>query len=76
MIRVKIELVPYGKEDWARQIGSVIISNDGTGTTAVGNYKYTLSDDTGKISGELKEFKRVKGNVFHLLRDVLNKTLQ
>ena len=75
MLRIKIELVPYGKEDLTRQIGSVIISNDGTGTHTVGNYKYTLSDETGSIKGELKEFKRVKGNAFHLLRDVLDKAL-
>jgi len=75
MLRIKIELVPYGKNEWAREIGSVIISNDGTGTESVGNYKYTLSDDTGSIKGELKEFKRIKGNAFHLLRDVLKKAL-
>jgi len=75
MLRIKIELVPYGKDAWAREIGSVIIANDGTGTHSVGNYKYTLSDDTGSIKGELKEFKRTKGNAFHLLRDILNKVL-
>ncbi len=75
MLEIKIDLVPHGFEAGRRTIGTVRIHNDGTGTELIGNYKYTLADETGKITGELKKFKRVEGNVFHLIREVLNKAL-
>jgi hypothetical protein len=28
MLRIKIELVPYGKEEWTRELGSIDIIND------------------------------------------------
>jgi hypothetical protein len=40
MLRVTIELVPYGKEEDKEKIVSLIIANDGTGTKELGNYKY------------------------------------
>ena len=43
MIRVVIELVPYGDESQKRHLGTATIANDGTGTVQVGNYNVTLS---------------------------------
>jgi hypothetical protein len=74
MLRITIELVPYGKEEYKRTIGSIEIGNDGTGDYRVGNYKYSISDETGKIKGKLEGHNRLK-SVFHLLRDILNKSI-
>lgn len=38
MIVVKIELWPMGSSDRAKEIGRMIITNDGTGTGKRGNY--------------------------------------
>lgn len=38
MLAVKIELHPYGEEKYAKNIGNVLIWNDGTGTRETGNY--------------------------------------
>jgi len=75
MLEIKIDLVPFGREAGRRTIGTVRIANDGTGDGVMGNYKYTLADEAAEITGELKKFKRIKGNAFHLLRDVLIKAL-
>lgn len=80
MLRITIELVPYGNEDLAREIGQVKIINDGSGDHKYGNYTYELSDDTNTITnptsikGTLKEHYRLQ-SVFRLLQAVLNKAL-
>jgi hypothetical protein len=74
MLRISIDLVPYGKKEFKREISSITIFNDGTGDALVGNYKYKLTDDTGSITGKLKGHERDK-SVFHLLKDVLNKSV-
>lgn len=74
MLRIKVELVPFGNEELAREIGQVKIVNDGTGNYQLGNYKYELSDETTKIKGELKEHNRLQ-SVFKLLQAVLNKAM-
>jgi uncharacterized protein involved in tellurium resistance len=45
MIRVTIELVPFGEEAYKKEIGSIIIANDGTGNQAIGNYDGRFPDD-------------------------------
>ncbi len=74
MLRITIELVPYGKEDLTEKISEIIIYNDGTGDYKVGNYKYELSDVDISIKGELKEHNRMQ-SAFKLLQGVLNKAL-
>ena len=74
MLRITIDLVPYGKEKWLRNIGKIEIGNDGTGNERFGNYKYKLVDSDVIIKGELKEHNRMQ-SVFKLLQAVLNKAL-
>jgi hypothetical protein len=40
MLKVTIELFPYGDETRAREISSFFIGNDGTGDIETGNYIY------------------------------------
>jgi len=75
MIEVKINLVPFGMREGERQIGYIKLCNDGTGNTEFGNYRYEISDDSGVvISGSLRGFKRER-NIFHLLKEVLDKSI-
>lgn len=75
MLRIKIELVPYGNEEWAREIGNIEIINDGTGDHQNGNYIYELWDnENSSIRGELKGHNRLQ-SVFKIIQAVLNKAL-
>lgn len=75
MLRVKIELVPYGEEENARQIGEMVIANDMTGGRSLGNYvAWQGKDDwTGKPEQLIKYrgFDRHQGS-WELLRTLLN----
>mgnify|MGYP001570701468 CR=1 FL=1 len=46
MLRMTVEIVPFGNDLLRRIIGTMIIANDGTGDTSVGNYQVRLSTDT------------------------------
>ena len=58
MIRCKIELLPYGKEEDSKLIGLILIVNDGTGTFTKGNYKSIIkTEDPFKI--EMNDLKDI-----------------
>lgn len=74
MLRITIELVPYGIESKKRILAQAIISNDGTGTINRGNYQYSLYktqlNRTYK-EGKIKDFPRKSLGVWNLLHRVL-----
>ncbi len=75
MLRITIELVPFGYEDMKRTIAGITIINNGTGTNEYGNYEYELVDDRGdSIKGKLKDHERDQ-SVFKIVQAVLNKAL-
>ena len=43
MIRVTVELLPFGDESKKKHLGTAYISNDGSGDESSGNYKVTFS---------------------------------
>lgn len=47
MIRVTVELVPFGDEARKKTIGIMNIANDGTGDIEIGHYEARLEDDRG-----------------------------
>ena len=51
MIKVTIELLPFGMEEVKRTIAEGTIYNTGEGTKEVGNYNYVLSGIKGTIEG-------------------------
>lgn len=59
MIRIKIELVPFGIESEKRGIGHITIENDGTGTKTNGNYNVKLSKI--RLPNQLWKNGRVEG---------------
>jgi hypothetical protein len=69
VIRVAIDLCPYGDTTHPQRLGAVIIGNDGTGTHARGNYVSTLHDASGKETArcEIKKWPRLRHDVFALL---------
>lgn len=73
MIRVSIYLDSAITGKTSKQ-GSIMISNDGTGSNEVGNYKYTVFSSSGlaRGSGEIKGFPRKKNSAIKLLQLCLN----
>jgi len=79
VIRVTLEIVPFGIESLKKTIGKAKIINDGTGTQAVGNYKAinTTPNERMRVweKGVVKGFPRLDMSIWDLvylaLRDVV-----
>lgn len=74
MIRVTVELVPYGILDPVK-IGELKIHNDLTGNKKFGNYKFRLAGKKDKQlhTGDIKGFSRLSENVWKLIYLALDK---
>jgi hypothetical protein len=72
MIRVTVEMIPYGIEKHAEVIGQLKIINDGTGTKEVGNYTWEMVEEgVGLLEeGKCGNFNREAG-VWALVERVL-----
>ena len=71
MIKVTVELLPFGDESKKKHLGIAYISNDGSGQENLGNYKVTLSkmgkpNETWKL-GTVIDFPRKKLGGWDLL---------
>ena len=88
MIVIKIELWPKGDPKRAVRLSEGYIWNDGSGTAAVGNYKFRLfrvsrtavgeapnNPATWKL-GEFKGHPRGRKSVWHLLLSVLKTAIE
>lgn len=73
MIRITIEILPFGFEDNKRTVGSMEIYNDATGTATRGNYVFKLFDKLGRkrFTGEIKDFPRKQLTTWDLLFRIL-----
>ncbi len=72
MLKITVEIVPYGDESKKRTIGSGFISNDGTGGKNLASYNcefYTLDTKENFIS-KIKNHDRLKG-FWHLIQKAL-----
>lgn len=73
MLRVTIELVPFGDEEEASRIATMLIGNDGTGDRKHGSYAYAYNysdrpDDP--VSGTITRFPRSQG-AWALIKKIL-----
>lgn len=75
MIRVRVDLVPYGNEGEAKEIGQLVLANDGYGNVFTGNYVFVYADNSGnEYEGSVKDFPRSQG-IWKLISECLNSTL-
>lgn len=77
MIRVTVELVPFGNEEEARAIAECIIVNDGTHPelSYYGNYVATVRDLRNRSHEQqvyVENFPRLDLGVWYLLHRVLD----
>lgn len=61
MIRVTVELLPYGYEEGKVMIASGTITNDGTGTLELGNYRARFESDGKAFAAEHRGHRRGDG---------------
>jgi len=72
MIKITVEIIPFGFEELKRKVGIMTIVNDGTGTKKRGNYNYSMS--TGGRTwrkGRVENFPKLSGSVWNLIYRVL-----
>lgn len=74
MLRITVEIVPFGDESLSREIGKGYIINDKTGVNNKGNYdcKFLEIDKDKKHNLKLKNFDRDNG-FWKLIGEALNK---
>lgn len=75
MIRVTVEIVPFGMEAEKRVIGMAEIVNDGTGGREVGNYQAVVKNAMGENMHLVcvEGFPRLESDVWGLIYRVLKK---
>jgi hypothetical protein len=72
MLRVKIDLVPFGNEDSAVEIGEMVVANIFTSSDNIAEYIYAYEDDIrGQIFGNVRGFDRNRG-AWELVYECLN----
>ena len=75
MLRITIELVPFGVEARKREIGKIDIWNDATGGRGTGNYGWRVYKRglPGRLwkSGSVRRFPRLRLTAYDLLYRVL-----
>jgi len=79
MLRVTIELVPYGIEDRKRTLATAIIANDGSGSQERGNYTCIFSQ-SGRPTQKWRHavvqgFRRLRKGSWHLLLEALKNAI-
>jgi hypothetical protein len=73
MIRVTVEIIPFGMEAEKRVIGMAEIVNDGTGGREVGNYQAVVKNAMGENMHLVcvEGFPRLESDVWGLIYRVL-----
>ncbi len=79
MIRVTIELLPWGCEARKQHLGTIEIANDGSGSRSVGHYRARLSRRGAPRSvwkeAKIKNFPRLRWTAYDLLYRVLREVV-
>lgn len=77
MIVIKVELWPFGSEANKRELVRGYVSNDGTGTKQIGNYKVRLHGKDEKPWREVKvnNWQRETQHVWKLIAECLSKAV-
>jgi len=72
MILINLEMLPQGFQKGKRNLGTIRIWNNGTGTLSSGNYSYKITKGNKvKAEGCITGFPRKREDVFDLLHLVL-----
>lgn len=72
MLRVRIELVPYGQEDRARTLQTLTIANVG-GTEERGEYRCQMEMPGGVLTTYLRDWPRLERDAAALVHEALSR---
>ena len=75
MIRVTVDIIPFGVEAKKKTITEIKIDNDGTGDVFTGNYDFSVYDvehDHAMLIDKIKDHRRSDG-VWPLIKKVIDK---
>lgn len=61
MLKLTLEVIPFGKDELKKTLGIVEIINDGTGDHELGNYTIYVDPDNGGDKFTIKKFIRSRG---------------
>lgn len=78
MLKITLELYPFGKASLKKHLGTMLIGNDLTGTLAQGNYQVKISTDNPQEiwkQGEVKGFPREELTAWNLVKWALDELL-
>ena len=70
MIRVKVDLVPYGDEDNTSQIGELVLANVANLGLGIYKYKAVLKTDMGEVTYKTVDHMRQSG-FWELIRNLI-----
>lgn len=74
MLRVTVEIIPYGRFELRRTLYEIDIVNDLTGNEKTGNYNVNIKGDTWNDKLQIKDFNRLKSfGALRLLSKVIDK---
>lgn len=71
MVEVEINMYKFGFRNLKQNLYTITITNDGTGSKTIGNYKYQVFKNIKSKSGVIKGFKRKNKSALYLLYLVL-----
>jgi len=78
MLKITVEIIPFGIKDMKKRLGEIYITNDGTGNEEIGNYNYTIKTERrqdekigDELKGRVENFQRRKCNFWKLLYLIL-----
>lgn len=71
MIRVTVELLPFGKEEGKKKLSEIHIANDGSGTTERGNYMARINPKQEYSHKVVTDYPRKSYHVNHLVYKTL-----
>lgn len=73
MLRMTIELVPFGREEERMVLATMNVSNVSIGGMHSGNYAVELtSDKDGRRTCTIRDFRRSRLHAVHLIARALN----
>ena len=74
MIRVNMELESAIHPSRSRRLVEIVICNDGTGTSAIGHYDFTIKGRAGQVlkKGRIENWRRNDKSACALLQHVIN----
>ena len=75
MLQAELNLHPYGDERQKRNLTTIVIGNDGTGSNGFGNYDVTITEDGREYKFRIENWRRTR-SALDLLSTAIDKHIE